>query len=411
MRGRVGPIGRVGLVGLLLAPAATFAQAPKTIEPIRCWSRTSAGAVTVGQVFTLTITCAVVETGTMQVVPDESRLGVASVPVAPFELVGGEHPPDVHAGSRRFLQYHYRLRILDRYAIGHDVYIPPLTLGYRVQTRTAANSTNEGRDLSYVLPAIPVKVLSLVPADAPEIRDAGSVSLADIDNLRFRSRLFLILSVALALLAVAAVGWAVAPAAAARRVAATGGRVRIPEAAVLRAARAELDEVRAAAARADWTDELVGRALAALRLVAACAMDAGFSQRTFDDRRARLPADRRGLGEGGHEVPADTEGRLQVDTGWVRRTRALVSSPVTAIDVQRAIGKTNSATLTDLAAALALFSGAVYPQTPTRDPIALGDALGRASDLAGQLARTRRSGWRRWSTPPRWKTRGGDPER
>ena len=60
----------------------------------------------------------------------------------------------------------YQLRIISRDAIGHDVNIPPLAISYRIHSRVGAAATLEGRDLSYVMPMMPIKVLSLVPADA-----------------------------------------------------------------------------------------------------------------------------------------------------------------------------------------------------------------------------------------------------
>ena len=80
-------------------PAAT-----RQVDPIRCWWQSSAGAITTGEVFSLALTCAALDTEAVQVVPDESRLGVASVQLAPFEILGGDHPPDSHVGSRRFFQ-------------------------------------------------------------------------------------------------------------------------------------------------------------------------------------------------------------------------------------------------------------------------------------------------------------------
>ena len=162
-------------------------------EPIRCWRQSSAGAVAIGETFTVVLTCAVYEGDNAQVIPDESRLGVASIQMAPFEILGGSHPPDVRRGSRRFFQYDYQLRIISRDAIGRDVNIPPLPISYRIHSRVGAAATLEGRDLSYVMPMMPIKVLSLVPADAADIRDASEASLGAVDSLRFRSSLFRVL--------------------------------------------------------------------------------------------------------------------------------------------------------------------------------------------------------------------------
>ena len=84
-----------------------------SVDPIRCWWRTSAGAVRIGEQFDVSLTCAVLESEAVSVVVDESRLGNAVVQMAPFEVVSGSHPADLHAGIRRFFQYHYRLRLIN----------------------------------------------------------------------------------------------------------------------------------------------------------------------------------------------------------------------------------------------------------------------------------------------------------
>ena len=142
------------------------------VDPIRCWWRTSAGAVRIGEHFDLWLTCAVLETDAVQVVPDESHLGIEVAALAPFEVVGGSHPADLRSGNRRFFQYQYILRIINPDAIGKDVKIPDTVIHYKVNSRVAANTSLQGRDLTYVLPPEEVRVASMVPADATDIRDS-----------------------------------------------------------------------------------------------------------------------------------------------------------------------------------------------------------------------------------------------
>ena len=136
------------------------------VAPIRCWWRTSTGAVAIGEPFELRLTCAVIETDSVQVVPDETRLTVAGVQLTPFEVVGGEHPADTHAGQRRFFQYRYTLRLIDANEIGQDVSLPRLPITYKVHSRVAANATLAGRDFTYMMPGLSMRVLSQVPKDA-----------------------------------------------------------------------------------------------------------------------------------------------------------------------------------------------------------------------------------------------------
>src|SRR5688572_11295927 len=86
------------------APAAVEADA------IRCWWRTDAGAVQIGEQFSVVLTCAVLDNDAVQVVPDESQLDPTTVQMAPFEVIGGSHPPDQRTPNRRFFQRQYTLR-------------------------------------------------------------------------------------------------------------------------------------------------------------------------------------------------------------------------------------------------------------------------------------------------------------
>src|SRR5258706_12190686 len=64
------------------APTATTDQMVE-VDPIRCWWRTSTGAIRIGETFDLSLTCAVLENDLVQVVPDESRLPPAPNYIAP----------------------------------------------------------------------------------------------------------------------------------------------------------------------------------------------------------------------------------------------------------------------------------------------------------------------------------------
>src|SRR5262245_66314555 len=96
---------------LLLGCVPAFAQDVQT-DPLQCWWRTSAGAVRVGEPFSVVLTCAVLETDAATVVPDQSRLEPSVVQFAPFEVLGGNHGADLRTDLRRFFQYEYRLRLI-----------------------------------------------------------------------------------------------------------------------------------------------------------------------------------------------------------------------------------------------------------------------------------------------------------
>ena len=111
------------ILTMLALAAGVRAQIPATpppgttagveVDPIRCWWKTSTGGVRIGEAFDLSLTCAVLENEAVQVVPDQSHFDPAVASLAPFDVLGGHHPADLHAGQRRFFQYHYRLRIIN----------------------------------------------------------------------------------------------------------------------------------------------------------------------------------------------------------------------------------------------------------------------------------------------------------
>ncbi|HXI30835.1 MAG TPA: hypothetical protein VNG89_20500, partial [Vicinamibacterales bacterium] len=65
---------RAVLVVLLLAATSPLAAQDVQTDPLQCWWRTSAGAVRVGEPFSVVLTCAVLETDAATVVADQSRL-------------------------------------------------------------------------------------------------------------------------------------------------------------------------------------------------------------------------------------------------------------------------------------------------------------------------------------------------
>src|SRR3954467_383734 len=173
---------RVVLAWVLLAalPAAAGAQNVQT-DPLQCWWRTSAGAIRVGQPFNLVLTCAVLETDTATVAVDQTRLEPSVVQFAPFEVLGGSHGADLRTEQRRFFQYEYRLRLIADGMFGKDVALPDTKISYKIQSKVGQKTSVQGRDQSYVLPAQSVRVLSLVPGDAADIRDtSASETFGDI---------------------------------------------------------------------------------------------------------------------------------------------------------------------------------------------------------------------------------------
>jgi hypothetical protein len=363
------------LTMLCLALAASSAAAQDvSTDPLQCWWRTSAGAVRVGAPFSIVLTCAVLETDAATVVVDQSRLEPSVVQFPPFEVLGGSHGADLRTDQRRFFQYEYRLRLITENMFGKDAALPETKISYRVQSKVGQKTAIQGRDQTYMLPAQSIRVMSLVPADASDIRDTSSgENFTDIDRRAFRANLFSIIGASLFVVAgLLALLTAVrlyrryrTPAAATER--------PITDAAILRGARAELQSVRRERDSGGWTPELAGRALAALRIPATYLLGRKVGCAAFTG-----PA-------GGFSDPQS--GGLMLRTGWPKSKQIAVSGAATAQTIAReqARGTANAkrgVMLDALASALATFTTAQYGRGDIKlDDDALDRALSTAFDV------------------------------
>ena len=179
------------------SPLASAGQVNVEVNPIDCYWRTSAAAVHVGELFTVVLTCGVLDTALTTVVPDQSRLDPDVLQLQPFEVVVGTVGADVRTVSRRFFQYQYRVRYIGE-EIGRDLSLPALTLTYRVQSRVQQDSAAvESRERQYILPARTVRMLSLMPGGALDIREALPATFDDIRAQRFNASVLRIVALAL----------------------------------------------------------------------------------------------------------------------------------------------------------------------------------------------------------------------
>src|SRR6185295_10911796 len=105
-------------------------------DPIRCWWKADRTAVRVGERFGLVLTCSVIETGPITVVPVLNQLEPGALSVTPFEVVsGGPKVDDVITPPWRFIQREYNLRLLSDGFFGQEVAIPSLTVTYNLAAK------------------------------------------------------------------------------------------------------------------------------------------------------------------------------------------------------------------------------------------------------------------------------------
>ncbi|MEQ1868720.1 MAG: hypothetical protein ABL961_01705 [Vicinamibacterales bacterium] len=373
-------------------PAAPPAGTSVEVDPIRCWWRTDAGAVHVGQLFQLSLTCAVLDGDAVQVLPDESRLGPTAIALTPFEVVSGTHPADLRSGARRFFQYHYQIRIINPDAIGKDIALPPVPIHYAINNRVTNSTSVRGRDLVYILPPQPIRIASLVPTDATDIRDAGGEDFSSIESFLYRASLLEMIATTCVVLGMLMIALVLVSLARRSRGKTPAGERVLGARQLVDVAAKELTAIGRERETGGWTDELVARALAATRVTATVALGARVSQRFVPDGTA-----------GG--------GRLLAPGGLRGQTR-VISGSTTPVDIDRAImGSSPTAAARmplhqSLRDALAVFAVSQYGREATRDQDALDRALAAAQSAADQV-RSEHS-WLK-STLRQWRAGGGPP--
>lgn len=299
------------LVGLL-APPVAYAQTGTDlveVEPITCWWRTSTSAIRTGEPFGLTLTCSVLETEATKIVADFSKLEANVVQLPPFEVLGGAHPGDLVTTGKRFFQYDYRLRLLAEDAFGDDVAVPPLEVSYRVESKVSGGESVQGRDQSYALPRVSIRLISLVPDDTNDIREAPASPFSAIESRLSRANLFQTSAGVLFALAGLLVLLMLFSMLRRKTPISEAARVRVGPRAILGAVAGELAEVQRQS-RGGWTAELAGRALSALRIAGSFATGRAVGQRPV-----------KGLDRA-------TEGELLVGRGF-GRAKAVVSGSAT----------------------------------------------------------------------------------
>ena len=269
------------ILALLLTGNTAFAQTGTDmveVEPIKCWWRSSASAVRSGEPFTLTLTCAVVETAANKVVADFSKLDPTVVQLPPFEVLGGTHAGDLVVPGKRFFQYDYRMRLIAEDAFGNDVPIPPLEISYRIESQVQGGESMQGRDQSYSLPRTSVRLISLVPDDTSDIREAPAMLFTSIEDRDSRANVMQTTAGILFALAGVTVLVMLISMLRRRKPVSAAAQTHLAHRTILAAVSKELDEVQRQS-RGGWTQDLAGRALAAARIAGAYAIGRPVGQR------------------------------------------------------------------------------------------------------------------------------------
>jgi hypothetical protein len=358
------------------APAiAPRAPKPGEVEadPIRCWWKADRTSVRVGEKFGLVLTCSVIETGPITVVPVLNQLEPGALSITPFEVVSGVAHDDVVVSPWRYIQREYSVRLLSDGFFGQDVTIPALTVTYNLQER---GSGSQGRDQQYILPALPMRILSLVPKSVDDIRDASGQTFASIESRRFRASLATTTAWVSFAFAFVFGAFALVRATGELRAKKKGIVKPLPASSVLGASLSTLARVKADASQAGWTADLSRRAAAALRIAGAVALNRPVRQQFV-----------------GPEVP-ERDGQLTVHSGWPRRRRVLLSAATTSRTIASAMNNghkpsaSTRASLESISDALGVLNTAGYGRQTKEDSSALDSALADGTQAVRRIRST-----------------------
>lgn len=297
-------------IAIHVGVAASQAPESSPADSIRCWWKSGKSAVYIGERFPLTLTCRIVDSAAVRVSVDESTLDSAAVQLSPFDVMDGTRYQDLQGEGHRFFQYRYSLRVIADDLFGREVNIPPLDIRYREQRAAGQGPAVEGPERVYRLPALPVRVTALASPQAVDIRDAPAETFGEIQSRRVRGSIAFAIA---ALLFSAALGCVVLAASGVRRgYPAPSRAIRLSESQILQSATRELERLRQDADQTEeWTQDRIGRALAAARLGMAIAMGQRPPQ-TLVEEDAR-----------------SQDGTLVIRRGVVRPSWLMVSASVT----------------------------------------------------------------------------------
>lgn len=340
-------------------------------ESIKCWWKTDKDAVLVGERFTLALTCGVVEDNRIRVAVDAKQFEATALPLAPFEILGRIPHDEIQSPPWRYFQHEYTVRLLGEGFIGQDVDIPAVKITYSI--RSASTGESEGRDQTIVLPALPLRVQSLVSKDARSIRDVPNETFADLEARLDQARNTLTAAGIFFGFAVVLLGLAVRQMVGRYIERAPAKTRRLSARTVLRGCRRGIGQLKSGVAREGWTDPLVGRALTLFRIAGAVAMRRPVAQRMVES-----------------DVDGQA-GQLVVNRRILSRKRALVSAATTADAIARRLahGKVPEprvlTTLEEIRDSLQVFSAAHYSRTGHLDTTALDAALENGSRALRRL--------------------------
>ncbi len=161
-------------------------------DALSCWWKSDKSSVRIGEEFTVTLTCRSAETGRERTVLNESLLDPSVLALPPYQVKGGTRYKDIirvlpgpdGPVTFRHVQYAYTVKLIGEGFFGKEVPLPPLEIRYHIDLVTNKDTVTPGKERTYILSPLPMRIQSLVPKAANAIRDAGNETFGDIEDRR-----------------------------------------------------------------------------------------------------------------------------------------------------------------------------------------------------------------------------------
>ena len=380
------------------------------VDALSCWWKSDKSSVRIGEEFTVTLTCRSAETGRERTVVNESLLDPNVLALPPYQVGNGRRYKDIirvlpgpdGPVTLHSVQYTYTVKLMGEGFFGKDVPLPPIEIRYHVDLVTNKNVVTPGKERTYVLSPLPMRIQSLVPKAANAIRDAGNETFGDIEG-RWRSAVIAFIAAGIFLLLPLLVLLPIlVRAVRGRRESVFNGTV-FSDRDLLRRLSGELNRIEKNRCTVSWDDASIGTVLSVFRVASALALGRRIIQTSVEiDNRGR-------------------EGQLKFRKGFWPRTKVLVSASFTPEDMageltdknwQDAAAVERKALLDEAQKAFAAFNNARYA-TPgdtagqesldggLKPGLRLLHALRRDRCPAVRVTRKVGSLWGRWGRP--WK--------
>jgi hypothetical protein len=343
-------------------------------DALNCWWRSDKGSIRIGEEFTVLLTCRSAETGRERTVVNDALLDPNVLTLSPYQVKDGKRYKDIirvlpgpdGPVTFRSVQYTYTIKLIGEGFFGKDLPLPPIEIRYHIDLVTGKDAVTPGKERTYLLPPLPMRIQSLVPRAADAIRDAGHGTFGDIEGRRQNAILAFIAAAIFLLLTLLVLLPILVRAIRGRRQNVFNGTVFSDKDLLMHLAE-DLDQVERHCRTVPWDEASIGMVLSVFRIGGALAIGRRIAQ-------APVEVETRGR-----------EGQLELRKGFWPRTKVLVSASLTPEEMADELASANGqgvgkarrkALLNETQRAFAAFNDARYASP--------GNAAGREA-LDGAL--------------------------